>query len=97
VRCVDFVLQAGKEGAGANVLSLLQQASGSVEDKLRLLCTYYWHADSIDSGELSECIAAVQRAGGDDHALNFLVRPPPADAYGCGKTVSVGPRSTQPS
>eukprot|EP01046_Picozoa_sp_COSAG06_P062786 COSAG06_NODE_14304_length_1168_cov_7.877456_2_plen_62_part_00 len=41
---------------------------------MRLLCTYFWHSDAIDSGELSECIAAVQRAGGEDHALSFLVR-----------------------
>ena len=60
--------------AGPQVLRVLQSATGTVEDKLRLLCTYYWQCDSIDSGELSECVAAVKRAGGDEHALNFLVR-----------------------
>ena len=60
--------------AGPQVLSVLQSTTGTVEDKLRLLCTYYWQSDSIDSSELSECVAAVKRAGGDEHALNFLVR-----------------------
>ena len=68
------LFQTGTEDAGAQVLSVLQSPTGTAEDKLRLLCTYYWHCDSIDSGELDECIAAVKRAGGNDAALNFLVR-----------------------
>ena len=68
------LFQTGTEDAGAQVLSVLQSPTGTAEDKLRLLCTYYWHCDSIDSGKLDECIAAVKRAGGNDAALNFLVR-----------------------
>ena len=68
------LLQAGGEDTGPQVLSVLQNATGTVEDKLRLLCTYYWQCHSIDSSLLNECIAAVKRAGGDEHALNYLVR-----------------------
>jgi len=67
--------QGAKEGIGSQVLGLLQKPSGSAEDKLRLLCTYFWDGGEIESGELDECVAAVKRAGGEEHALSFLVSP----------------------
>ena len=74
--CLGWIelFQTGGEDTGVQVLRTLQNATGTAEDKLRLLCTYYWQCDAIDSGQLSECVAAVKRAGGDEHALNFLVR-----------------------
>ena len=84
--------QGAKEGIGSQVLGLLQKPSGSAEDKLRLLCTYFWDGGEIESGELDECVAAVKRAGGEEHALSFLVSPQLSRLHAAHSVLNLGPQ-----
>ena len=47
----ELVANQAEEEKGS-VLALLKQESGSHEDKLRLLITYFWHAEEVSADAL---------------------------------------------